>query len=95
MELRATVAATRKNVSSREKGQIEDGGTGDRSSPKDGKERQTRGEKYKYNRLDMEEHFEMYRRTKCFQRRYHMTEESFFDLVGILESEGLVVDLLQ
>ena len=40
MELRATVAATRKNVSSREKGQIEDGGTGDRSSPKDGKERQ-------------------------------------------------------
>ena len=24
-----------------------------------------------------------------------MTEESFFDLVGILESEGLVVDLLQ
>ena len=61
----------------------------------DGKERQTRGEKYRYNRLDMEEHFEMCRRTKCFQRRYHMSEESFFELVGVLESEGLAVDLLQ
>ena len=61
----------------------------------DAKGKQTRGTKYRYKRIDMEEHFEMCRRTRCFQRRYHMTESSFFRLVDILENEGLAVDIQQ
>ena len=43
----------------------------------------------------MDKHFDMCRQTKCFQRRYHMTESSFFRFVDILENEGLAVDIEQ
>ena len=51
--------------------------------------KQCRREKYQYNRLDMDEHFEMCRHTEGFQLRYHMSENAFRNLVMTL---GIHVD---
>ena len=47
--------------------------------------KQHRREKYKYNRLNLEEHFAMCLHSNGFQRRYHMTYPSFKRLVKILD----------
>ena len=42
---------------------------------------QTRGDKYKFDRLDMAAHFEMCRKTGGFGGRYHMSEEAFLHIL--------------
>ena len=43
-----------------------------------------RRKKHRYNRLDLNEHFEMCRVTNGFQNRYHMSEQAYKKLVRIL-----------
>ena len=52
--------------------------------------------KYKHNRINWNEHVEMLHHTGEFefQRRYHMTEESFNKLVEMLR-EDLMIDIVQ
>ena len=45
---------------------------------------QERCMKWFYERLDWDWHVEKLRHTKGFEKRYHMTEESFITLVNIL-----------
>ena len=51
------------------------------------KRKQSRRPKYKFQRLDMEKHYEMCRHTLGFQRQYHMSEASFSRLVKILRPQ--------
>ena len=46
-----------------------------------------RKKKHRYDRLDLDRHFEMCHYTNLFQSRYHMTYESFNQLVDILSIE--------
>ena len=54
---------------------------------------EARNEKYMYNRINWDEHLlACYLKPNGFQKRYHMTEKSFNDLVEILDirvHEGL------
>jgi len=43
-----------------------------------------RNVKWRYKRLNWEEHIEMLRHTNSFQSRYHMSESSFSRLIDIL-----------
>ena len=47
----------------------------------------TRRPRWIYDRIDWNNHVEELRYTNKFQSRYHMTEESFDKLVGILGDE--------
>ena len=46
--------------------------------------KQRRKKKYKHKRLDMKQHIKMCIETDGFERRYHMTYESYLKLVEIL-----------
>ena len=49
------------------------------------RKRQERRKKWRYKRLDIDEHFRMCLHTNTFSRRYHMSLESFEALVRILK----------
>ena len=49
--------------------------------------KQSRRPKYKFNRINLKEHFKMCRATDGFQRRFHMSEDSFQKLVDILKDD--------
>ena len=55
---------------------------------------QTRQEKYKFDRLDIDAHFEMCRRTDGFQRCYHLSEQAFESLLEVLK-DSLAVNEAQ
>ena len=48
---------------------------------------QSRRPRWRYDRIDWKNHVEQLRYTNKFQSRYHLTEESFDKLVGILRDE--------
>ena len=48
-------------------------------------EKQRRNPKWRFKRIDMNEHFEMCEHTNTFVRHYHMTRPSFHALVDILD----------
>ena len=49
--------------------------------------KQTRRPKWRFERIDWDEHLQMLRHTRGFQSRYHMTESSFNKLVDILRQD--------
>jgi hypothetical protein len=53
-----------------------------------------RNVKWRYKRLNWEEHIEMLRHTNSFQSRYHMSESSFSRLIDILRYK-ITVDFAQ
>ena len=50
-----------------------------------GEEKEVRKPKFRHNRLNLGEHFEMCHATNGFQSRYHMTSNAFERLVGLLD----------
>ena len=58
------------------------------------KKKQQRNKRFRHDRLDMARHFDMCRRTKGFQRRCHMKESSFWQLVQILK-DHITIDAAQ
>ena len=47
----------------------------------------TRKDKFFFNRVDLQYHFDMCHATEWFQTRYHMLEPSYFRIVDILRDD--------